>query len=288
MAGLGRLDRRAEAASDGELYFQADLTDRAAVLQAVSACRPDVVFHLAASPAIKDAGSEALDRLLADSVTATTSLLSSVAATCRPLVVLAGSSAQYGTLPVEENPITEESRFNPTTPYGWAKIAAEAIAMAFAISGRADVIPVRMFNLIGPLEPATTVASAFASRINAVLEHRADAVVVRDLTVVRDFSDVRDVAAGYVDIAERGKPGRAYNLCSGRAVTVGAVLDGLLSAAGLERDIIRVLPETESASVPYQVGSVRRTAAEIGWSATTDLADSLHALLSYVQQNETR
>ena len=284
VVGLGRADREAAAFADGERYVRADLTETSTVAAALREVRPSVVFHLAATPALKGAEATAVNDLVAGTVAATHSLMSAVASSPRPLVVFVGSSAQYGALPVEENPVTEDSRCNPVTSYGWAKVAAEATARAYAASGSVDVIPVRAFNIIGAGEPPTTVASAFAGRIAALLAGRLDEVQVRDLAAVRDFTDVRDIATGLVDLAERGTPGRLYNLCSGRPATVGDVLDGLLVAAGLDRSVVRVLPDSGPGGVPYQVGSAARAGAEVGWSATTELPQSLRSLLECVQR----
>jgi GDP-4-dehydro-6-deoxy-D-mannose reductase len=289
VVGLSRADHAAEAAAESEEYIRADLTETNVVTAALDAVRPEVVFHLAASPAFKQAGPASVTKLVNDAVAGTFSLMSAVASIARrPLVVLAGSSAQYGALPIEENPVTEDSRCNPITPYGWAKAAAEATARAFAAGGSVEILPVRVFNLIGPGEPPTTVASAFAARIVAVLDGRSDEVQARDLSTVRDFSDVRDIAAGYVDIAERGTPGHLYNLCSGRATTVGDLLDGLLAAAGLDRGVVRVLPDSGPGNVAYQVGSPSRVGAEVGWSTTIERSRSLGDLLAHIQQDLAR
>jgi GDP-4-dehydro-6-deoxy-D-mannose reductase len=287
VVGLGRVDRTAEAAADGERYIRADLADTAALTSALDEVTPSVVFHLAASPASKQADGATATEMVAGTVAGTCSLMSAsaVASTARPLVILAGSAAQYGLLPIEENPITEESRCNPVTPYGWAKAAAEATARAFSGSASLPIIPVRVFNMVGPGEPPATVASALAARVLAVVAGQFEKVHVRDLSAVRDFTDVRDIAAGFVDLAERGTPGRVYNLCSGRPTTVGDILDGLLAAAGLDRDVVHVLPNSGGCgNVPYQVGSNARVAAEVGWSATIDLFTSLRALLTCQQQ----
>jgi GDP-4-dehydro-6-deoxy-D-mannose reductase len=288
VVGLGRADRRAEAAADGERYVRADITETTAITEALEAVRPAVVFHLAASPAIKDGVPAAVTEMVADTVAATVSLMSAVASAGRSRVVLAGSAAQYGPLPIEENPITEDSRWNPVTPYGWAKTAAEAAARAFAAAGSVEIVPVRAFNITGPGEPPSTVASAFAARIIAVLDGRSHEMEARDLSAVRDFTDVRDIAAGFVDIAERGTTGRLYNLCSGRPTTVGDVLDGLLDAAGLDREVVRVLPDSGPGAVPYQVGSAARVAAEVGWSASIELTRSLRDLLDHAQEGVAR
>jgi GDP-4-dehydro-6-deoxy-D-mannose reductase len=285
VAGLGRADRSADP---GERYVRADLRSMEQVAGALDAVQPDVIFHLAASPAFKAGGD--VTTLVGDAVAGTFSLCSAlVAAGQRPRVVLAGSSAQYGFLPLAENPISEDSRTAPANAYGFAKAAAEDTARAFAAAGAFELIPVRAFNHVGPGEPPTTVASAFARRIADVLAGRADVVTAADLDSVRDFTDVRDIAAGYADLAERGTPGRVYNLCSGRPATVGDVLDGLLAAAGLDRSVVRAAPAAASpagsGSISYQVGSPRRIQAEVGWQAERALPDSLRDLLALVQQD---
>ena len=105
---------------------------------------------------------------------------------------------------------------------------------------------------------------------------------------MRDFTDVRDIAAGLVDLAERGAPGRLYNLCSGRPTTVGDVLDGLLALAGLDRAVVRELPDSRPGGIRYQVGSPARVRAEVGWSAAIELSGSLRAVLECVQEGGAR
>jgi GDP-4-dehydro-6-deoxy-D-mannose reductase len=289
--GLGRSDRVAEAAATGERYIRADLTDAAGVAAALDTVRPDVVFHLAATPAYKLGGD--VTALVGDAVHGTFTLCAALrAAGQRPRFVQAGSSAQYGALSRQENPVDERARCNPVTAYGFAKAAAEATVAAFGVAGCFDVIPVRAFNHVGPGEPTTTVASSFAARIIEVLAGRAESLRVQDLDAVRDFTDVRDIVRGYVDLAERGENGRLYNLCSGHAVTVGEVLDGLLRAAGLSRSVVEVEPSSGLAerpgSIPYQVGSAARVAAEVGWRPSIGLDQSLRDLLARVQQDVVR
>jgi GDP-4-dehydro-6-deoxy-D-mannose reductase len=282
VVGLGRSVRRA---GDAEQYVRADLTSQDEVVTALESVRPDVVFHLAATPGARASGE------VTSVVAATYALCSALVTTGQhPRVVLAGSSAQYGALRRDENPVTEDSRFQPVGAYGLAKAAAEYTARAFAAGGTFEVVPVRAFNHVGPGEPPTTVASALARRVADVLAGHADTVTVADLEAVRDFTDVRDIARGYADLAERAVPGRPYNLCSGRATTVADVLDGLLAAAGLDRSVVRPLPTAPLASgtISYQVGCPRRTRDEIGWETTRELADSLRGLLEEVQRDSGR
>ena len=47
----------------------------------------------------------------------------------------------------------------------------------------------------------------------------------------RDLTDVRDTVRAYTLIVERGKPGRAYNVCSGRAIAIEDLLNMLIARA---------------------------------------------------------
>jgi GDP-4-dehydro-6-deoxy-D-mannose reductase len=256
-----------------------DLTAAMGLDEILDAIRPDVVFHLA-GPSVRDAADPG--PVVRDIVESTYRLLLALRRTgLRPRVVLAGSSAQYGDLPRAANPIDEDAPFRPISPYGHAKVAAEAVARALSADGSVELIAVRPFNHIGPGEPATTVTAAVAGRIAAVVHGSQDAVTVRDLDAVRDFTDVRDIARGYVAVAESGTPGSAYNLCSGRPVSVADLVASLLRQAGLDRSVLQVV-EAPPGPIAYQVGSPARVRAASGWSADIPFDESVAAVLETV------
>jgi GDP-4-dehydro-6-deoxy-D-mannose reductase len=258
-------------------FVTADLADAAAVTDALEAHRPDVVFHLAAT-------ATGPPESIVDSNVAAAHGLGTALRRVPARLVIAGSSAQYGASP---SPVTEDARGQPVSAYGHAKAAAESILLGHASSGAAgggtfEVVPARAFNHIGPGEPTTTVAGAFASRIRSVLAGHAERVNVAGLASVRDFTDVRDIVRGYADLAVHGVPGRVYNLCSGRATTIADVLDALLVAAGLDRSVVDVTadpPGVRSGRIGYQVGAPDRVRQEIGWTATIGLEQSTMDLL---------
>ncbi len=263
-------------------YRTVDVADSAAVAACVDEVRPDVVFHLAATHALS-AGVGVAD-LVEQTLAASRGLGAGLRMAALPgvRVVHAGSSAQYGAVAVEHNPVTELTAVAPANAYGFAKLAAESVLCGLAADGAFDVIPVRAFNHIGPGERGTTVGGAFAARIREFLAGRATTVPVADLEAVRDFTDVRDIARGYADLAERGVPGRVYNLCSGRPATVGDVLDALLTSGGLDRSVVDVAgtaPGARGGRIAYQVGSPERVRRETGWTATISLPQSAEDLL---------
>src|SRR4029079_10879731 len=76
----------------------------------------------------------------------------------------------------------------------------------------------------------------------------------------------RDTVRAYEALADRGRPGIPYNVCCGRAYSIRALLDILLSLAR-----IRVRVETDPARLrpsdnPVIVGSHARLTADTGWT----------------------
>ncbi|MEN8182914.1 MAG: NAD-dependent epimerase/dehydratase family protein [Myxococcota bacterium] len=271
------LDSAPRPAPPGEAFLPADLRDARAVSAAVAEADPEVVFHLAGLM-----GGASVTDTLETNVVGTLHLLSALAERGREVrFLLAGSSAQYGAVPPEENPIHEETRFRPVAVYGWSKVAAESAAMSHHGQGGVEVIVARPFNHVGPDEPPTRACSAFAQQL-ARIEAGAEPVLrVGNLESIRDFCDVRDVVRGYLALAERGQPGRAYNLCSGRGVRMSELLDHLL---GLCSRPVTVEPDPsrmQAADVPIQVGSHERATTELGWEPRVPLETSLGELLDY-------
>jgi GDP-4-dehydro-6-deoxy-D-mannose reductase len=138
---------------------------------------------------------------------------------------------------------------------------------------------VRAFNHLGPGQLPNFVAPALAERIARNERDGGTVVPVGNLSARRDFTDVRDVVRAYRLLAERGEPGEAYNVCSGRTFSVQELADRLLALAAhpmtLERD-----PALERAiDVPVLCGDYSKLAGATGWSPEIGIDQTLSDLL---------
>src|SRR6185436_18457678 len=94
------------------------------------------------------------------------------------------------------------------------------------------VVLARPFNHAGPGQSPAFATSAFAQQIAEIEAGRRDPVLhVGNLDAERDITDVRDTVRAYEALVARGRTGRPYNVCTGRAYKMGALLDILLSRA---------------------------------------------------------
>jgi GDP-4-dehydro-6-deoxy-D-mannose reductase len=125
------------------------------------------------------------------------------------------------------------------------------------------------------------VASGLAAQVARNERDGGDEVLAGDLSPQRDFTDVRDVVRAYRLLVERGEPGVAYNVCSGRAVAVSEVADHLL---GLARRPMRVVLDPERlrpVDLPVLRGDGSRLRAATGWEPEITLDRTLADLLDW-------
>jgi GDP-4-dehydro-6-deoxy-D-mannose reductase len=256
-----------------------DLRDHQGWIDRLAAEAPDVVYHLAGW---SDVGGSWHDprTTFEVNVMGTVAVLEAARLAGTGRVVLISSADVYGSVDPAQLPITENQPLRPGSPYGASKQAAEDVAAHYHRSRDLAVVIVRPFNHVGPGQSTRFVAPAFADQIAAAEAAGAPAVLRHgDLTPERDLTDVRDVVRSYRLLAEHGRPGVAYNVCSGRSTSMATLLDTLLSLSDAEV-ATEVDPERlRPVEVTVQRGSFERLADDTGWAPSIDLRTSLTDVL---------
>jgi GDP-4-dehydro-6-deoxy-D-mannose reductase len=256
-----------------QLNLSENLHDIVALLDRI---QPNVIFHLSGQSSVKRSWDHVAETLQSN-VMESIQLLEAVKQSSvrdRCVVLTVGSSEEYGK--VAELPITEDTATHPTNPYGVSKLALGHLAKQYAVSHQLKVIHVRAFNHIGPGQSLGFVTSDFAKQIAEIdLEMRDPVISVGDLSSSRDFTDVRDIVNGYRLLAERGRSGEIYNICSGKSVAIRELLDMFLTltdkAVKVDVDQSKFRPN----EVKEYYGSNEKITNDTGWQPTIPLQQSL-------------
>jgi GDP-4-dehydro-6-deoxy-D-mannose reductase len=256
-----------------------DVTDTHRVRDVLRRERPDAVYHLAGLSHV-GASWDAPETVFRVNAEGTLSVLRACADAGVERVIVAGSADEYGVVDVDDLPITEDAPIRPITPYGASKAAADILAgQAFAADGL-GTLRVRAFNHTGPGQISTMLVPGLAARIAAAERDGRQVISVGNLDVVRDLTDVRDVIRAYRLLVERGAPGDAYNVCSGRGVSVRDVAEALLAMSEAPLELV-VDPElVRPVDVPRLVGSPAKLNAATGWEPEIPLEQTLHDVLT--------
>jgi GDP-4-dehydro-6-deoxy-D-mannose reductase len=96
--------------------------------------------------------------------------------------------------------------------------------------------------------------------------------------------DVRDAVRAFALLAENGKSGQVYNVCSGHAVLMRKCLDEMLSMSSRQFKVELDAGRVQKNDVPIQVGNPRKLNQITGWQPQISLKQSLSDLLEYWRQ----
>ena len=262
--------------TDARLHsVEGDLLDEASLQTAVSAARPDIIYHLAgqAYPA-RSWDTPALT--IAVNSGGTANLLQAAVKWGRPRVVVVTSAEIYGQIDPDKLPLTEQTVPQPRHPYGVSKLAAGQLVNLYWERYQLPVVEARPFNHIGPRQALGFVVPDFASQLAAIkLGQQPPTMSVGNLEAQRDFTDVRDVVRAYVLLAERGQPGQAYLICSGQPVSIHYLLTTLAELAGVAIDIAYDPARMRPSDTPCLYGSYARLQRDTGWQPQIHLRQSL-------------
>jgi CDP-glucose 4,6-dehydratase len=251
---------RVSEVMDGDV--RADVRDRAAVRSAVTAARPEVVFHLAAQalvrPALDDPGPT-----FATNVLGTTHVLD--AARGAAAIVVVTSDKVYR--PNDGSPHGEDDALGGEDPYSASKAAQEHIASAYRLARGLPLATVRAGNAIGGGDWAP-------ERLVPDLV-RGGRVAIRHPDAVRPWQHVLDPLSGYLRVASgllAGEPvAEAWNFGPAEERPVSWLVEHwpapLEVAAG----------EPEEREAPVLRLSSEKALARLSWRPRWDLAAGLRA-----------
>ena len=132
--------------------------------------------------------------------------------------------------PKNNLPLLENSKKNPISPYGASKNSSENFCNAFHKTFGMDIRIARIFNTFGPgsknlfIYDLMRKLSSSSSKLH----------LMGSGNQTRDYVYISDLIDGILLIAEAGKPGNDYNICSGNPLKIKNIANIILSELGLK------------------------------------------------------
>jgi GDP-4-dehydro-6-deoxy-D-mannose reductase len=267
----------------GTRWQAVDMLDSGQVGQAIAAIRPAVVFHCAGAANVGQSWNST-PQTLRINVIGTHHLVEALRLAAPEAKLLITSSAHvYGPSP---EPISEQHALRPDSPYALSKVAQELVGDGDR--GRSPAYIARPFNHIGPRQDPSFVSAAFAKQIAQIEAGLIPAELrVGNIGAWRDLTDVRDTVRAYRLIVDGGVPGRPYNICTGTAIPVQALLDMLLAAARVAVRVVQDPARYRPNDSPLLVGDPTRLKTELGWMPRFSMEQTARDLLEYWRANVT-
>ncbi|HET9316634.1 MAG TPA: GDP-mannose 4,6-dehydratase [Vicinamibacteria bacterium] len=260
--------------------IEADLEDAPSVERAMDSVTPDRIVHLAAqsSPQLSWADPAGTFRT---NVLGLMHVLEAVRKRgLAPRTLVVGSAEEYGLADARDLPLREDAPLRPQSPYASSKVAQGYLALQYTLAYRLPIVRTRTFHHTGSRRGEAFAESSFARQLVEIeVGTRPPVVTVGNLDAVRDFTDVRDVLRAYWLLLDRGLPGEVYNVCSGRGVRIGDLLDLLIRLSGIDVEVRLDPQKVRRAEIPEVVGDPSKIRAATGWQADVPLERTLRYLL---------
>ncbi|WXJ91622.1 GDP-6-deoxy-D-mannose reductase [Moorella thermoacetica] len=196
-------------------------------------------------------------------------------------VLYVGLASAYGPVPPEKQPIREEMPLTSVNHYTASKAAADVAACAYP-SQELHIVRARAFNHTGPNQTTDYVCSRLAKEMAKVALGRAKTVITAgNLDAARDFIDVLDVVRAYWLLLQKGRPGEAYNVCSGKVYSVREIAETLAAIGGVDITL-QSLPELQRRiDIPLLLGSAEKIGYDTGWQPDIPFKQTLADLLDW-------
>ena len=250
-----------------------DITDAEAVKESLERLAPDVIFNLAGQANVGLSWKEPRLTVRLNTEGFLNILEAVKASDKRTRVIAMGSADEYGRLGLNGGNVTEDIPLSPMTPYAVSKQAQEQFAVIYARSSGLDVCAVRQFK--GFMIPD------FASGIAEIEAGRREYLSVGNLESARDFTHVRDACRALRLIAEKGRAGEVYNICSGKAYKAQEILDRLRAMSSVPIEVRPDPSRMRPSDTPVICGSHAKLTDDTGWEPALSIDGILYDALDF-------
>jgi len=257
-------------------FSRTDICDRAAIGELFTSFDPDALMHLAAESHV-DRSIDGSAEFINTNIVGTYILLEAALAHWQRLgargkgfrFLHVSTDEVYGAL-TDEGRFTEETRYDPRSPYSATKAASDHLVRAW---GHTFGLPILLTNCSNNYGPRQFPEKLIPMMIIKGLAHEPMPIYGRGLNV-RDWLFVDDHARALTLVLERGQVGETYAIGGAAERRNIDVVDAICDAmdtlvprgSGVSyRELIRFVPDRPGHDFRYAI-DFTKLKAELGWS----------------------
>ncbi|MFN4357534.1 dTDP-glucose 4,6-dehydratase [Sphingopyxis alaskensis] len=285
----------APIADSGRYHFeQADVRDRAAIDDIFARYQPDAVMHLAAESHV-DRSISGAQVFLETNILGTAVMLEALRAYRDNLPAARADLLRFLHISTDEvygslgptGLFTEETPYDPSSPYSASKAASDHIVQAWVRTYGLQCVISNCSNNYGPYHfPEKLIPLVI---LNAL--HDKPLPVYGDGSNVRDWLYVDDHARALVMILEKGRAGEKYNIGGRNERTnlqvverICDLMDRMAPKTHSHRDLISFVTDRPGHDLRYAIDATK-TETEIGWRAEENFDSGIEKTVRWYLDN---
>jgi len=184
----------------------------------------------------------------------------------------------FGSL--QESTATEQSKFNPSSPYAATKAAAELLINSYAVTYNSDVVITRCTNNFGPrqfvekLIPKTIILANKNMKIPIYGQGKN----IRDWLFVDNHCDAIET------VLFKGKSGESYNISADNETDNITIVKKILQIMDKSEDLIDFVEDRPGHDFRYSMSS-NKIKNELGWKVSTTFDKGLEKTIEWYMNN---
>ncbi len=184
----------------------------------------------------------------------------------------------FGSL--SEGTATEESKFNPSSPYAATKASAELLINSFSVTYDSDVIITRCTNNYGPRQFAEKLIpkTIILANQNRKIPIYGNGSNVRDWIFVDDHCEAISLALF------NAKKGASYNISANNEVDNLTIVKKILSIMGKSEDLIEFVEDRPGHDFRYSMSS-KKISNDLDWKIKLDFDHGLEKTIQWYMEN---
>jgi dTDP-glucose 4,6-dehydratase len=281
--------------NSGRYHFeQVDVRDRAAVDGVFARYQPDAVMHLAAESHV-DRSISGAQVFLETNILGTAVMLEALRAYRDSLPAERADALRFLHISTDEvygslgptGLFTEETPYDPSSPYSASKAASDHIVTAWVRTYGLPCVISNCSNNYGPYHfPEKLIPLVI---LNAL--HDKPLPVYGDGSNIRDWLYVDDHARALVMILEKGRAGEKYNIGGRNERTnlqvverICDLMDAMAPKGHAHRDLITFVTDRPGHDHRYAIDATK-TETEIGWKAQDDFDSGIEKTVRWYLEN---
>jgi UDP-glucuronate 4-epimerase len=251
-----------------------DLRDKNAILDTVSADKPDAIVHLAARAGVRPSIARP-ELYIETNITGTCHLLEASKACGVERFIFGSSSSVYGasrTTPFREDQVLTQT----LSPYAATKVAGEHLCSNYSYLYGIRAICLRFFTVYGPRQRPDLAIHKFTNLIH----HGKPIDVYGDGTARRDFTYIEDIIQGVLaSIAYLGAPFDIFNLGENETIELRQVITEIESALG-KNALINFLPPMPG-DMPVTCADISKARQLLGYAPATRIQSGVRKFVEW-------
>lgn len=280
------------AVAPGAKLVVGDVGDSDFVMRTIRAHDVDAIIHFAGSIVVPESVADPLGYYLNNTVNSRSLMADAVAAGVKHFI-FSSTAAVYGN--PEQNPVAEDARPAPMSPYGSSKLMTETMLADTARAHDFRFVALRYFNVAGAdpqgrsgqSTPRAThlikVACETALGKRSGMEVFGTDYPTLDGTCVRDYIHVKDLARAHMSALEHLRKGGAsdiFNCGYSKGFSVHEVIAAVKRVSGV--DFAVKLSPRRAGDPAAIVAASNKIRSELGWVPKhDDLATIVAQALSW-------